>query len=730
MEALGIATGSFSVSTAGSRIAGFSYSKPITFTLRNTSAYPVVVAPLQRTTGLGITEIQRSDIAITLQPYRSQSVTYNGPFELWGAGIGGTATLSIGDTLQPSKTRINASYRQLDSNPNGTGAARFNNGGGFSGFTGVMSYTGHPIIFDTDATVGFQLTFTNFYAAGNATPIYVFEMPNSNTITVKATVEIPMEGYTGTVVSSTNSTNAVITIPDIGLESGCLRPLSGVANGFAVRITAGLGVGQTATITNNTTTTLTCDGVFTSSNAPDNTSTFQIVRIVPVTFNGADSVTIAKGGYAVCDPLPYGLTAGQVLYCRTYASCSSGGMIPATYLFAGQTKITGLISETLQDFVLYDNFDPAWSTTGPVQATDMTSSGTFQSFVSSGGKSPVGVSSECGNSSSIGYMYGPAHILAAPINKTKPMVTVISDSTGLDASTNYQFGNSYANNDRTARVLGGFFGIAATATSSNVVMFSRSGARAGELNGPHAKYLTFIAGLSDYVVYNIGVNDINTGSKTAQQLVDRLYAHAKQYVAAGIKTSFCTIYPNVSIPTDKYITRAGQSVPANTGFEAHRRNINSWARGNSVSAITTSLGSVFTGPIVDKDLFADPLGTFTWSRLDATIVQTVTLASESGGTVTVNEDRAASLTTTDAVRDCWAQQADDASKLWRLSGYNTSKQLIKRTSGGTNSTTVGCTINIYKADGTDTVHASHQFHRDFAPGVVQPWLQALPVVRP
>jgi hypothetical protein len=597
--------------------------------------------------------------------------------------------------------RFTNSHRYYDATVNGTGDARFNNAGALTSFQGGGFITTHPILFDSEP--GFELTFANFFG-GSTNSVYYPEVPTGNTITVKCSLEIPIEGFTGVVASATTTAITIATgLLDTNQFTG--------GSQYVLRMTSGTRIGQVQIIASNTATVITLTNAL--SGAPAAADTFQISALVPVTFSGAASLTIADGAWARTDPIGFPLKSGTTVYAWTYVTCAAGGKIPATYRW----RNSNADSRVTVDFPMYDNASLVSDGLG----TDPVSLGGFSTQAT-----PVSVNAAYGNSFS--YAYGPADFICTPANKTQPFIAVVGDSKTLN-DVNGHLGGS----DQVYRMHAGPFGWAAITAGSWVRVFGRSAMTTGELTGRRSGYMGFICGLADHVIVEHAVNDINASGKTTNELARRLRRFTQPLMRMGIVCHGVTIPPSITA-TDRrgMLTAAGQTYGS---LRTKIGEFNYWLRGLTQSGITIALGEVFNGSPLDLAAYlGHPTDADKWGPRDNTVMFSGTVASGVG------------LTQTNFTTQTIAQGDTYSGALVRItSGTYSGKTLFIRGVNASNlvvcatgysgddpaaAMSIGDSFEIRKIWGsTDGIHWGHLAIIDMQRDVIAPFYLTLPVVR-
>lgn len=598
--------------------------------------------------------------------------------------------------------RFSNSHRYYDATVNGTSDARFNNAGALTSFQGGGFITTHPIVFDSEA--GFELTFANFFG-GSTNSVYYPECPTGNTITVKCSLEIPIEGFTGTVASATTT---AITVASGLLDA---NQFTGGSQ-YVLRMTSGSRIGQVQIISSNTATVITLTNAL--SGAPSAGDTFQISALVPVTVAGAVSFTIADGAWVRTDPIGVSLKGGSTVYAWTYVTCAAGGKIPATYRWRN-ANADGVVT---YDLPMYDNASLVSDGLG----TDPVSLGGFSTQAT-----PVSVNAAYGNSFS--YAYGPADFLCTPANKTQPFIAVVGDSKALN-DTNGHLGGA----DQSYRMHAGPFGWAAITAGAWVRVFGRSAMTAGELAGRRSTYLNFICALADHVIVEHAINDINGAGKTTNELARRIRRFTQPLMRMGIVTHGVTLPPSVSVSDKRgFLTAAGQTYGS---LRTKVGEFNAWLRGLSQSAITVALGECFNGAPLDLAAYlGHPTDAEKWGPKDNTVMFSGTVANNTG------------LTQTNFTTQTIARGDSYSGALVRItSGTYSGKTLFVRGVNANNlvvcatgysgddpggAMSVGDSFEIRKIWGgsTDGIHWSHLAIIDMQRDVIAPFYQTLPVVR-
>lgn len=253
------------------------------------------------------------------------------------------------------------------------------------------------------------------------------------------------------------------------------------------------------------------------------TASGSVPSTVPVMFNGARTVTIEPGCFAVSDPIPLDVTAGQLIYSRTFVSVASAGQKWPLSLFTVSSDFEG--------------------NNRGAPGADQTASGSIATV----------------NERS----YGPVAVLGVPIAGRSRSVALSGDS--------ILFGSGDYPNDR------GWAVRALVAANIGHMQIAKPGeqittvSNAASVNAYVRRYaLSF--GCTD-VIEAYGRNDYANGRTLAQLQVDKLVIWARWQVRR-MRIWTATLIPGTT-STDGWTTTGNQTVV--TG-ESVRLAYNGWVR--------------------------------------------------------------------------------------------------------------------------------------------------------
>lgn len=260
----------------------------------------------------------------------------------------------------------------------------------------------------------------------------------------------------------------------------------------------------------------------------------------PVSFNGARSVVIDPGCYAISDPIPLNATAGQNLYVRSYVSVASAGQKWPLSMFTNSSSLEGASAAN----------------------TDATPS-----------------NSAC--STSQGPAYSPIAIVGIPVSAIRPKTwgglgDSILAAAGDNRATDYGFfvqacidaGIGYFNGglpgDRAASFI--------TSVTRNAQLFA-----------------------CDHALEEYGTNDIYSVGATLAQLQGYKITMWQWLAARGIVVKATTLVPSTT-STDGWATTANQTIK--TG-ETTRVAINDWIRDGApmLNGVAVATGSNAPGTL-------------------------------------------------------------------------------------------------------------------------------------
>lgn len=260
----------------------------------------------------------------------------------------------------------------------------------------------------------------------------------------------------------------------------------------------------------------------------------------PVSFNGARSVVIDPGCYAISDPIPLNAVAGQNLYVRTYVSVASAGQKWPLSMFTNASSLEGASAAN----------------------TDATPS-----------------NSAC--STSQGPAYSPVAIVGIPISGIRPKTwgglgDSIMAAAGDNRATDY-----------------GFFVQACISASAGYFNGALPGDRAASFitsTTRNAQLFACTHALDEY-----GTNDIFTAGATLAQLQGYKITIWQWLAARGIVTKATTLVPSTT-SADGWSTVANQTVK--TG-ETVRVGINDWIRDGApiLNGVAVATGSNAPGTL-------------------------------------------------------------------------------------------------------------------------------------
>lgn len=287
--------------------------------------------------------------------------------------------------------------------------------------------------------------------------------------------------------------------------------------------------------------------------------------IIPVTFSGRLSVVIDGGGWVVSDPVGIEVTAGQVLYTRTF-------LTPTTNWY--RNRVSSVIANH----------------GGFVATTDLTAAGSGA------------VADTAGTS-----MWGPSLITVEPTTTSRIAVQLFGDSVGHGQSDGIggQYSAAHATNVSisgggfVARALRGVGGLIQSAVPGDSASNFRTAATG------HARRVAFMS-TAPVVICQYGRNDVTNG-RTLAQIQDDLLWIWRWASGRGQRVWQTTVTPRAS-STDFWQTPENQTPTPSAGAETVRVDLNDWLRaGAPADAVTGAAVAVGTPGAVLAGTPAHPL---------------------------------------------------------------------------------------------------------------------------
>jgi hypothetical protein len=315
---------------------------------------------------------------------------------------------------------------------------------------------------------------------------------------------------------------------------------------------------------------------------------------LPVSFNGSRSVVIEPGCWAVSDPVPVDVTAGQLLYTRTNVTVASAGQKwpVSLYTYAGEQE-------------------------GSVAGSDTSDSGTIPTVSARG--------------------FGPVAVLGIPDRGKPATVAGLGDSIMFGSGdSGYPNGLGYA----TRALMDANIGF------MNLAKNTEQAAQVASI--PGFKYRRNLLVSCTHVMEAYGRNDWGNAASLATLQANKIYlwnAAAKR----GIKVTTATNFP-ATTSTDGWTSAGGQTVVAG---ESVRVALNNWIRDGApmLNGVAVATGSNATGtvrigasghPVIGYHELADAAETARNSGIWKTgAIRTVTDAAISNSSSTLTSATAA-----------------------------------------------------------------------------------------
>lgn len=262
----------------------------------------------------------------------------------------------------------------------------------------------------------------------------------------------------------------------------------------------------------------------------------------PVFFNGMSPVLIGPGGFAMSDPLPISVVAGQALSIRTYVSVATSGMKwPAT-------------------LTAYSN--------------------AFEGYIANTNALASNTAITTGNGAKV---YSPCAILGTPVSG----VATPRSWAAIGDSITYGTGDNFHNDL-------GYFVRACNAASIGYMNVAKPGEKAYDFVGlstgssGDSYYRLPLAVSCSRAIEAMGTNDFAGGLTLAQIQLAKIQIWT-WLAQRGINTYATTILPKVT-STDGLTTTANQTVTAN---ESVRIALNTWTRDGApmLNGVAVATGS-------------------------------------------------------------------------------------------------------------------------------------------
>jgi lysophospholipase L1-like esterase len=271
------------------------------------------------------------------------------------------------------------------------------------------------------------------------------------------------------------------------------------------------------------------------------TAATSVTSLMPVTFDGAPTVVLAPGAYALSDPLPISVAAKQLLYVRTHVSVTAGSKWSADLI----TSPTGVEQEGVV------------SGTAPVPG-----------YMSASSPTPIG--------SSYNNAFAPVGVIATPPVPTRSYL-------GIGDSIMYGLGTVADSN--------GFLRRASNSMGVGVLNVSVPGATAqGPLQATNWPALSLASSRYTATICEYGSNDCDVTSITFGQIQLNLIALWRALQMRGQKVHQTTITPRTT-STDAWMTLSSQNPKA--PYTSMKSQLNTWLRAGA--PITSTFGPALIG---------------------------------------------------------------------------------------------------------------------------------------
>lgn len=384
----------------------------------------------------------------------------------------------------------------------------------------------------------------------------------------------------------------------------------------------------------------------------------QVGAIMAVRFGGLSSVVVAPGGFAVSDPVPLTVLAGQIMYIHTYVSVAAAGQVWPLDLYTWSSNWEGV--------------------TQGAPAADL--SLTF------------------GIAQNTQPCYSPVAILGTPLSGHPACWALVGDS------ITYGSGDSVNSLGYAAR--------ACNTASIGYMQLGEPGEQAANASsiGAYEKRAIMGAGCT-HALENYGRNDWGNSATLAQVQASRL-AIATYFSARGVKVYAATNIPGTT-STDGWRTTANQTV---TGGEAVRVALNNWIRGGApisagVAVAVGTSGALLMGqvghPYSGYFELADPVESSRDSGKFKVPVRSITDGAVNGAAFTSPSQ--AQFTTADVGREVSLPGAGVAGALFMttIAAYTSSTAVTLTSAASTVVSGASCGIGVYTVDGT---HPSQDGH--------------------
>jgi len=250
-----------------------------------------------------------------------------------------------------------------------------------------------------------------------------------------------------------------------------------------------------------------------------------------VTFGGLKLGTADPGGLLVSDPIGVDVTAGTILYVRTYTSQTSWYGVSGCYQTDG-------------------------SSGGFTVTTDLTAPG----------------SAAVANASH--WLLSPAAILGTPYNRDTESIVLIGDSVISGFGDLGAGGGGYYSQWSAGGVAGGGYVVRGLGATHGWINLGNAGDTVHDFVAKHERRLAIASGAS-LAISDYGINDVQAARSFATISAD-LLALWTMLDARGIRVLQATLTPKTT-STDAWATTANQTIPT-PAQETVRVAVNNWIR--------------------------------------------------------------------------------------------------------------------------------------------------------
>lgn len=272
-------------------------------------------------------------------------------------------------------------------------------------------------------------------------------------------------------------------------------------------------------------------------------------QIYRLTYNGRTDGTVDPGGFLQSDPLPVSVSAGEVIYVRTF-------VISGSWHYTHYSLVAG-------------------GAGGVVATTDLTAPG-----------------SAAVPDSAFGAMFAPAVIVGRPVSKV-PAVLVVGTSIAAGGNDHPSTTSWQGRNVTAPQLHGGGF--------LNRALYGKAGLINAAVPGSTAQ--SFVADSGNFrrmafarncstMIDEYGRNDISGGRTLAQLQADKITSW-RMGVARGLRVIQTTVTPKTN-SSDGWRTTSGQTVPS-VSQETVRVGFNDWIRDGAPLVSAENLIPAATG---------------------------------------------------------------------------------------------------------------------------------------